>query len=314
MNEKPHLLLTLIATPLMVPALEEYFVVHVLPDGDGRGAFLDTWGSRIRALVTTTFVGADAALFAALPNLEVVVNGGGHVDTTDLATVAARGLPMAATPDLTTGDVADTVIGLLLAVVRRVAEGDRLVRAGQWACRPLGLATALGGRRLGIVGLGSIGAAAARRAEAFDMAVHYHGPRPKAGVPYPYHPDLVAMAAHVDFLALTCRSGPDTRGLVGRSAIDAIGPAGFLVSVARRCVDEVALVAALTEGRLRGAGLDVFETEPDVPAALLAMDQVVLTPHIGSATEAAKADQVALVLANLRAHFAGRSLVTPVAL
>ena len=308
---KRGLLLTSVTTPLMVPTLSRHFTVHVKPvHGDWRPAILPV-AERIEALVTTTFVGAEGALIDALPNLAVVVNAGGHTDTTDVAAVRARGLPMANTPGLSTEDVADATFGLALHAARRICEGDRFVRAGRWPRESMPFGMSLTGKVFGVLGLGRIGRAVARRAAAFDMDVRYHGPREKPDAPYPYVPDPVTLAREADVLAVTCGTGPTTRNIVGDEVLAALGPQGILATVARGCVDQDALVAALTEGRLGAAGVDVFVDEPNVPEALLALDNVVLTPHYASGTREAKRQQVDTVLENLLAHFAGRPLVTP---
>ena len=308
---KLDLLLTSITTPLMVPALSHHFTVHVLPtDTDWRPGVMPV-AERIRALVTTTFVGAEADLINALPNLDVVVNAGGHTDTTDVAAIGARNVPMAYTPALTREDVADVAFGLALHAARRVCEGDRFVRAGRWPSESMSFGTSLTGKVFGVVGLGMIGRSVARRAAAFDMDVRYHGPRPKPDVPYAYRSDLIQLAQEADILTVTCGTGPATRNIVDANVIEALGPAGILSTVARRCVDQDALVAALVEGRLAAAGVDVFEDEPNVPDALLSLENVVLTPHYASGTREAKQDQVDLVVENLLAHFDGRPLLTP---
>jgi lactate dehydrogenase-like 2-hydroxyacid dehydrogenase len=205
-------------------------------------------------------------------------------------------------------------LALMLAVLRRVVEGDRYVRAGRWRKEgPMRLAACARGKRLGILGLGRIGKALARRAEALGMRVAYHGRRPQPDIAYPFHGDLVDLARDSDVLALTCPGGAETRGLVDAAVLEALGPAGYLVNVARGSVcDEPALVAALVEGRIAGAGLDVFADEPNVPEALLGLDNVVLQPHAASATDETRDAMAQLVVDNLAAHFAGKPLLTPV--
>ena len=311
-DSRPDVLVLHVSAPQMVAALAEHFMVHVVPDTGDRTTFIAQVAPRVRGLVVTTFVGADAQLINGLPNLEIVVNAGGHYHSTDVAAVRAHGLPMAYTPRVTTEDVADALLALLLAAARRLAEGDRFVRSGSWRRGPMGVGVSVNGKRLGIVGLGHIGRAVARRATAFDMDVHYYGPRRHDDIAYTYWADLVAMAQAVDVLVVTCRTEPATRHIVNAAALEALGPDGIVVSVARLCIDEAALVDALTHGRIAATGLDVFEDEPIVPKAFLGMDNVVLTPHIGSATTEAKETMVRLVVANLRAHFEGRPLLTPV--
>ena len=270
-------------------------------------------GAARRAAVTNGIIGAEGRLIEALPALEIIGVFGVGVDAVDLATARARGVRVTNTPDVLTEGVAELAMALLLD--RRPADrlNDRYVRAGRWPKEgDPALANSLAGKRLGILGLGRIGRAVAQRAEAFDMAICYGGPRRKADVAYDYG-DLVAMARAVDCLMVTCLGGPTTAGLIGREVIDALGPEGWLINVARgSVVDEPALVEALVEGRLGGAGLDVFAREPEVPEALLGLDNVVLQPHQASATWETRDAMGQLVVDNLKAHFAGRPLPTPV--
>jgi lactate dehydrogenase-like 2-hydroxyacid dehydrogenase len=212
-----------------------------------------------------------------------------------------------------TEDVADLALGLMLATSRRICVADRFVRAGGWLHEHLPLAAKVSGKRLGILGLGQVGHAVARRAEGFGMQIAYYDRHPVAGAAYRFQPDLEQLAQESDFLVVAASGGPATRGLVSRAVLDALGPTGVLINVARgSVVDEPALVAALAEGRLGGAGLDVFAHEPDVPKALWDMDNVVLQPHQASATVETRRAMADLVLANLAAHFAGKEPVTPV--
>ena len=314
---KPHILLVRerhrLQSPVFVRSLENHFTVHEMPAEGDRDAFLAGVADRVRALVTTTVAGADAALINALPRLEIIACSGGHPDRIDRRAAQARGIPVTDTPGVSADDVADLAVTLLLGVARRAFEGDRFVRAGRWLEGALGLGVRVSGKTAGVVGLGSIGGRVARRLEGFGMEIRYHGPRAKAGVPYAFHADLVGMARAVDFLVITCASCPETRHIVGRPVLEALGPRGYLVSIARGAIDDGALVRSLADGVIAGAGLDVFEDEPRIPAALFAMDNVVLSPHIGGLTEETKEGQVDLTIENLLAHFAGRPLPTPVA-
>jgi lactate dehydrogenase-like 2-hydroxyacid dehydrogenase len=268
----------------------------------------------VRAILTNGIIGAGKALIDGLPKLEIVGVYGVGVDAVDLATARARGIRVTNTPDVLTIGVAELALALMLAVARRIAYNDRYVRAGRWPKEgdPV-LANNLAGKRLGILGLGRIGHAVARRASAFDMQICYCGPHRKDDVDHQYVPDLVEMARAVDCLVVTGLGGPTTKGLVDRRVIEALGPQGWLINVARGSViDEPALVEALVAGRLGAAGLDVFASEPDVPAALLAVDNVVLQPHQASATWETRDAMGQLVVDNLKAHFAGQPLPTPV--
>lgn len=252
------------------------------------------------------------ALIEALPNLEIIARFGIGVDNIDLEAAHARGITVTNTPDLVTNDTADIAMGLVLALTRRMVEGDLYVRLGKWHGGAMPLGTALSGKTLGIIGLGRIGRALARRAEAFDMNIVWHGPRQKPDAPYPYYANIVQMAAAVDILAVTCPGGAQTAGLVGAEVLRALGPKGFLVNVARgSVVDEDALLAALENRAIAGAGLDVFRDEPNVPEAFFGFDNVVLLPHIGTATLETRTKMGQCVLSNIMSYFEGRPVPTP---
>jgi lactate dehydrogenase-like 2-hydroxyacid dehydrogenase len=262
--------------------------------------------------VTSGGAGIDRATIDRLPRLELIACFGVGVDAIDLVAARERGIAVTNTPDVLTGDVADLALGLLLATARRIVAGDRYVRSGAWSRGPMALASRVHGKRLGIVGMGRIGQAIAIRASAFGLQIAYHGPRAKP-LPYRFEPDLVALARGVDFLVAACPGGAATRGLVSRAVIEALGAEGLLINIARgSVVDQDALVTALVDGRLGGAGLDVFADEPNVPPALLGLDNVVLQPHQASATAETRAAMGKLVIDNLAAFFAGRPLLTAV--
>jgi lactate dehydrogenase-like 2-hydroxyacid dehydrogenase len=290
------LLITNVPAPLRA-ALAERFTLH---EGDPVPG--------IRAVVGGGTAKLDAALLDRLPDLEIVaIHGIGH-DGIDLAALRVRGIRLTLTPDVLTEDVADLAIALMLAVQRRVAANDALVRAGGWSA-PLGRRAS--GRRIGIFGLGRIGHAIALRAAPFAGELLYSA-RSEKPVPWRFVPDIAALAEASDVLILAAPGGAATGKIVDAAVLDRLGPGGVLVNIARgSLVDEAALVTALAEDRIAGAGLDVFAEEPEVPAALKAMPQVVLAPHQGSATEEGRAEMRELVLANLDAHFAGRPLMTP---
>lgn len=223
------------------------------------------------------------------------------------------GIAVTNTPDVLTECVADMALALMLAVQRRIVTGDAYVRRGLWLAANMDLTRRAGGRKVGIFGMGRIGQAVARRLLPFGCELHYSGPNRKPDLPYAYHPKLADMAAAVDVLILTCPGGAATRHAVDAGVLEALGPEGTLINVSRgSVVDEAALVAALADGRLGQAGLDVFADEPRVPEALLRLDNVVLQPHAGSGTEETRADMGRLVLDNLAAHFAGRPLLTAI--
>ena len=236
-------------------------------------------------MVTMSIVGADAATMAALPDLGLVACGGAGVDKIDFAEAERRGIVVRNTPDVVTEDTADAAIGLCYALVRRIAEADRFVRSGAWATRRMTPSRRLFSRRMGIVGLGKIGTALALRGSAIGMEVSYTGPREKPGVPYAYVPDLQALARNVDILVITCPANRETEKLVGREVLAALGPEGYLINISRgSTVDEAALIQALQTGAIAGAGLDVFENEPDIDARFFSLDNVVLSPHYASVT------------------------------
>lgn len=231
----------------------------------------------------------------------------------DLDAAAAAGIVVSNTPGVLDDCVADTAIGLMIDVARRFSASDRYVRSGQWPNGAYPLGARFSGRKLGIVGLGHIGHAIAKRAVAFDCEIRYMQRHPLADVPYAFEPDLVALARWADFLAIAVAGGESTRGLVSRKVLDALGPQGFVVNVARGSViDEAALVEALRDGRLGGAGLDVYEREPQVPAELLGRDDVVLLPHVGSATAETRTAMAELTAANLVAFVRTGALLTPI--
>ena len=270
-------------------------------------------GSRVRAIGTDGHRGASAALMDALPNLEIIGCYGVGTDSIDLAHAAKRGVIVTNTPDVLNDDVANMAIALLLATSRRICVGDRFVRSGQWLEGAMPLTRGIRGKMLGILGLGRIGKDIATKAAVFGMEIAYHGRRQQDDVAYRFYDDLVAMARDSDYLVAICPGGEATRNLVNRAVMDALGPEGVLINVARgTVVDEPELVAALRDGRLGGAGLDVFLDEPKVPEPLLSMDQVVLQPHAASATTETRHAMGDLVVKNLRAHFAGQGVLTPV--
>jgi lactate dehydrogenase-like 2-hydroxyacid dehydrogenase len=204
-------------------------------------------------------------------------------------------------------------MGLTVATLRRISLGDRFVRAGSWLKGALPLAQKVGGKTMGILGYGRIGKAIARRAEAFGMHIVYHGRKPQTGVAHKYYASLTEMARDCDVLMVICPGGPATQHIVNAEVLKALGPEGTLINVARgSVVDEQALVKALADGTLGAAGLDVFEAEPKIPEALFAMDQVVLQPHVGSATHETRKAMGDLAVDNLRAFFAGKPALTPV--
>ena len=255
----------------------------------------------------------DAGLMARLPRLAIVSTFGVGYDHIDAAWAAAHGIVVTNTPDVLTEDVADIALALLLSAVRRVPQGDRYVREGKWLKGPMALTQSVQGRKVGIIGLGRIGKAIAKRCEAFNLKVAYTGRNKQAGVAYPHYADPVSLARDVDVIVVAAPGGDATRGLVNRAVLEALGPEGVIVNIARGSViDEAAMIDALKSGKLGAAGLDVFDKEPSVPAELLALENVVVQPHVGSATHPTRTAMGQLVIDNLAAHFAGKPLLTPV--
>lgn len=313
MSTRPVLLQALPLLPALERRLADTYTVHRLPaDPAERAAFLAARAGEIDGLVTSAARGADAALIDALPRLRVVSSFGVGLDKLDVPAAGRRGIPVGYTPDVLNDCVADMAFALLLAVGRRVPEGDRYVRAGQWGApgaAPFPLGRQVSGAKLGILGLGRIGRTIARRASGFDMDVRYHSRSPVAGVAWRHEPQLLELARWSDFLVVITAGGAGTRHLVDDAVLDALGPKGFIVNVARGSViDEAALLRALQDKRIGGAGLDVFEHEPKVPAAFHALDNVVMAPHIASATVQTREAMAQRVLDNLAAFFAGETM------
>jgi len=270
--------------------------------------------ARIRAIATEANRGASRALIEALPKLELIAVFGVGTDSVDLAAARERNIKVTNTPGILTDEVADLAIGLMLASARQVLFADRYVREGMWASKgPIPLGRSVGGKTMGVLGLGGIGRAIADRGAALRMRVLYHGPRRKPDAPYPYISDPVELARQSDYLMVACAGGPQTRHLVSAAVIEALGPKGTLINVARgSVVDEAALIAALGERRLGHAALDVFESEPNPSPELLNLPNVIVQPHQGSATVETRTAIGQLMIDNLSAHFAGRALITPV--
>ena len=284
--------------------LAQRYDIHPLWGEADPQAFLARHGGEFTGYVCSARHGADAAMIAALPNLRVISSFGVGLDAVDLDAARARGIAVGYTPDVLNDCVADTAMLLLLDVARGGSAADRFVRRGDWLKGAFPLATRVSGKRLGILGLGRIGGAIARRAAGFDMQIRYHNRRAVAGSPYGYAASLLELAQWADFLVVASAGGAQSRGLVSAEILDALGPQGFLVNIARgTVVDERALVKALSEKRIAGAGLDVYEDEPNVPPALLALDNVVLLPHVASATHETRQAMADLVLDNLASFF-----------
>ncbi|HEY8575900.1 MAG TPA: 2-hydroxyacid dehydrogenase [Devosia sp.] len=291
-------------------ALAERYTVHKLHEQPDPHAWLQQNGARIRAHAGS---GVSADLMASLPNLEIIAGFGVGYDNIDTKAAKARNIRVTNTPNVLNDAVAELTIGLMIALARRIPQGDQFVRQGKWLQGNFGLFNELTGKTVGIVGLGRIGKEIATRAQAMKMRVVYHGRKRQPAEPHVFYEDLVEMARDSDWLVLIVPGGKGTDGLVSRQVLEALGPQGMLVNVGRgTLVDEAAMLDLLRHGGLGGAALDVFENEPNVPEAFFKLDNVVLSPHQGSATGQTRDAMGRLLVANLDAHFAGEPLLSAV--
>jgi lactate dehydrogenase-like 2-hydroxyacid dehydrogenase len=298
--------------PFVLNALEREFAVRQVWQETDKIAALRPVAANVRGVVTNAMSGLSAAVIEALPKLEICAIMGVGLETTDLAAARARGIVVTTTPVLY-DDVADLGVILALCASRRIVAADRFVRAGRWLEGRIAPARKFSGKRAGILGLGRIGTALAPRLAAFGLRIGYYDPLPKPGVPYQAYETPLALAQNSDILFLCAAGGQGGGHIVTAEILDALGPEGIFVNVARGwLVDEAALVRALKDGRLGAAGLDVFEHEPQVPVELLGLDNVVLTPHIASNTEETMRAMGECVLDNVRSWFVGKGPITPV--
>jgi lactate dehydrogenase-like 2-hydroxyacid dehydrogenase len=298
--------------PLYIAALKTAYTVHDYSPADDSGV-LASLAPGIVGLAAGGESLVPGSLIAQLPALKVLSVFGVGYDGIDVHAALTRGVPVTHTPDVLTDDVADLALGLTLSVARNIPQADRHVRTGQWPQGAMRLGRKVSGSRMGIVGLGRIGSAIAQRAQAFGMSVAYttRTERPDSG--FAYYPTAAALAAQVDFLVVITPGGAGTRHLINAEVLQALGSKGYLINVARgSVVDEAALVKALTDGVIAGAGLDVFADEPNVPSALWTMPHVVLTPHMASATHQTRQAMADLAFANMQAGLGGQPLLTPV--
>ncbi|MBC8451607.1 MAG: 2-hydroxyacid dehydrogenase [Rhodospirillaceae bacterium] len=293
--------------------MEKEFTLHDFVNPADPDKLLDDVGSSIRGIVAGGMKGPNANLINRLENLEIISSFSVGFDATDVVAAQARGVIVTHTPEVLTGDVADLAMTFILMAPRRIGEAERFLRSGKWLQGRMDLGTTVRGKRLGILGLGRIGRAVARRAEVFGLNIAYYDIKPMGDLAYRSYPTLRDLAAASDMLLVACEGGTATRGLVDTDVLNALGPNGFLINTARGpIVDQPALVAALRDKRIAGAALDVFDGEPQVPAELMAMENVVLTPHIASSTHETRRAMGDLVYDNLRAHFDGKQVLTPV--
>ena len=309
---KPDVLSVANLPPFLTEPLHAAYTLHQRLHETDPAAFAKV-APHIRAIAASGESKVGAALMDRLPALEIISVMGVGYDGIDVAAAKARGVVVTHTPGVLNDDVADLAIALMLAWARQVVRADRAVRAGQWPNGPLPLGRKVSGARLGIVGMGRIGQAIAQRATAFGMTIAYTARSARADVAHRYLPSAAALAAESDFLVVITPGGAGTRKLIDAAVLTALGPQGCVINVARGSViDEAALIEALRAGTIAGAALDVFEDEPNVPQALREMDNVVLTPHIGSATAQTRRAMADLAFANLNAQLTGQPLSTPV--
>ncbi len=292
--------------------LEKEFAAHRLYEAKDRDAFLKALAPKVKGIASGG-PGVNAAMMDALPNLKLISHFGVGYDSVDVDAAKKRGIRVTNTPDVLNDCVADTAMALTLNTLRKLPQSEAYLRSGLWATRGgYPLTTSLGGKTMGIVGLGRIGEAIARRAMASGMKIAYHN-RNKKDVPYDYHPDPVSLAKASDVLMLVTPGGAETKNLVNAKVLDALGPKGYLVNISRgSVVDQPVLLKYLQEGRIAGAGLDVFADEPHVPPEFFSLDDAVLLPHVGSATHETRFAMGMVQVENLRAMYAGKPLLTPV--
>ncbi len=267
----------------------------------------------VRGIAMAGHMEIGESIISKLPNLEIIAKRGAGYETVDVEAATRHGVIVTNTPDVLTDEVADLTLGLMISTVRQIPQADQYLRAGKWVNSPFPLSPSLRGRKIGIAGLGRIGAALARRIEAMDLEIAYFARNQKPDVAFEYHGSVESLAEATDVLILLVPGGEETKHLIDRRVLTALGPKGILINVARgSVVDEKALIEALENGTIAGAGLDVFADEPNVPEALVTMDNVVLLPHVGSGTNTTREAMGDFVFTNLKSWFAGNGAVTPV--
>ena len=310
---KPEIILTAKGHAGTMATLQSEFTAHNLFEAQNKDAFFEKCAARVRGLATFGPLPVDGKLMDALPRLEIIANFGVGVDAINLADAKQRNIIVTNTPDVLNECVADTALALILNTLRKLPQSENYLRAGNWASRgPYPLTTSLGGKVLGVLGLGRIGEAIAKRAMACGMTIRYHN-RNKKDVPYPYDPDPATLAKNSDVLMVVRRGGSETAKLVNEKVLKALGPEGYLVNIARgSVVDEPVLLRYLQEKKIAGAGLDVFADEPRVPPEFFTLDNAVLFPHVASATAETRKAMGDLQIENLRRHFAGKPVLTRV--
>ena len=309
---KPHILMPGSYAQAEMEILERDYTLHKLWEQQDKAAYLRQHGTEIKAIATRGDLGASKALIDQLPNLEIISCFGVGVDAIDLTACKARGIIVTNTPDVLNEDVADLALALMLGIARHIPQADAYTRAGKWPAASYPLQKRMNTKRLGLLGMGRIGQAIAKRAESFSMPISYHSRSPRKDVPYTYYSSAAELAHNSDFLVAILPGGHDTEKLVDAKVLSALGPKGYFINVARgSVVDEEALLAALENKTIAGAGLDVFWNEPNINPRFLKLDNVALSPHCGSGTAETRAAMGKLVRDNLAAHFSGEPLLTP---
>ena len=311
---RPEIIITARGHAGTMATLQNEFTCHLLFEGPERNAFFKQHAATVRGLATFGPMPVDGKLMDALPNLEIISNFGVGVDAINLDDAKKRNIIVTNTPEVLNDCVADTALALMLNMLRKFPQSEVYLRAGYWAAKgPYPLTTSAGGKTLGILGLGRIGEAIAKRSLACGMRIRYHN-RSRKDVPYPYDPDPVTLAKNSDVLMVVTPATAETARIINAKVLDALGPQGYLVNIARgSVVDEPVLLRYLQEKRIAGAGLDVFADEPRVPPEFFTLDNAVLFPHVGSATVETRKAMGDLQIENLRLHFAGKPVKTRVA-
>lgn len=313
MVEKPPVLFINSPYPTALQRLNEHFTVYNYRDAPDKAALVAEAAKHVHAIFTNGSAWIPS-LLDALPKLEIIACSSTGYDEFDMPALRRRGIRLCHSTGMSEKDVPDLGMALMLAAARRITWAERYVRSGEWMVKGRApTTTRVCGKKLGIIGLGSIGRGIAKRATGFDMDISYHGPNRKTDVPYRYYANLVEMAQDVDFLLMACIGGPTTAGIANAEVFKALGPKGIFVNIGRgSCVDQNALLAALRSGGIAGAGLDVYAQEPQDPKPFEGLDNVVLTPHYANGTPDTRHDMFNVAIDNLLAFFAGRPLLTPV--
>ena len=312
-NSKQAVLIIAPVMDYLTDKLEQTFTVHKLFQVTDHAEFFAKQGQNIKGIVTRGDIGVSNEVLALLPEVQIISIFGVGTDAVDLATTHERNIIVTTTPGVLTDDVADTALGLIIATSRRLCLADKFLRAGQWPHSTLPLSSKVTGKRLGVFGMGQIGQAIARRAAGFDMQIAYTDKAHNETLPYQYVPDLMSLASQSDILVVAISGGKDSAGLVNKTIFAAMPNHAILINIARgSMVNQDDLILALQQQNIGGAGLDVFADEPNVPLALIEMDNVVLLPHIASATTETRIQMSDIVFSNILAHFSGEKAPTAI--